>query len=205
MTGWFVLAAIAAAAIGALWWLGLRGAFLQIAASSIFVGSAGYAVQGNPGFPGAPRAERKDDVPIPLTRLRHAFFGEFSSAEAWLRISEAVASRGNTEDSVGALRAAVREHPGDVQLWIGLGNALVDHAGGLTPSAEFAYRRAAELAPGHPAPAFFMGLALARSGQGELAVALWRDVLATAPADASWRPLVEEALAAIRPQARPKR
>jgi cytochrome c-type biogenesis protein CcmH len=65
------------------------------------------------------------------------------------------------------LQNAVGKYPGDAQLWIGLGNALVDHAHGLTPPAEFAYKRAAELAPGHPAAPFFYGLALARSGTGQ--------------------------------------
>ena len=82
-------------------------------------------------------------------------------------------------------------------MWIGLGNALVDHAHGLTPPAELAYRRAAELAPDSPAPPFFYGLALARSGDREAAVSLWRNVLAKAPPDASWRPLVEQGVAAL--------
>jgi cytochrome c-type biogenesis protein CcmH len=74
---------------------------------------------------------------------------------------------------------------------------LVDHAHGLTPPAEFAYRRAAELAPGHPAAPFFYGLALARSGDRQAAVEIWRRILADAPADASWRPLVEQGVATL--------
>jgi cytochrome c-type biogenesis protein CcmH/NrfG len=73
----------------------------------------------------------------------------------------------------------------------------------MTPAADLAYSRAAELAPGHPAPVFFMGLALARSGDGASAVAMWRSLLASAPANASWRPVVEDALAAV--QGPPKR
>ena len=65
-----------------------------------------------------------------------------------------------------------------------------------------AYERAAELAPGHPAPLFFLGLAEARSGNPKEAARLWREILANAPADASWRPLVENGLLAIeQPQA----
>ena len=51
-----------------------------------------------------------------------------------------------------------------MKLWVGLGNALADHAGTMTPAAELAFARAAELAPGYPAPPFFLGLAkLARA------------------------------------------
>jgi len=199
VTGWVILVLIAASALLGLWLLGLRGGLLQLGAAALLFGCAGYALQGNPGVAGSPRASRSDDPPIPLTRFRHAFFGQFTGAESWLRISEAMASRGKTADAAGALRSAVREHPGDPMLWIGLGNALVDHSRGLTPASEFAYRRAQELAPDHPAPRFFMGLALARSGDRQSAAALWRDVLAGAPADAEWRPLVEESLAVIDP------
>lgn len=205
MTGWIMLALIAAAALLALRMLGLRAAMLQLAAAAILFGCAGYALQGQPGLAGSPSAAGTERPPIPLTGFRHAFFGQFSAAESWLRISEALASRGNTEDAVGVLRRAVHERPGDPALWIGLGNALVDHAGGLTPASELAFRQAAELAPGHPAPAFFVGLALARSGDRQSAIALWNGVLANAPADASWRPVVEDSLAAVAGAAPPRK
>jgi cytochrome c-type biogenesis protein CcmH len=100
----------------------------------------------------------------------------------------------------------VRRYPADPQLWIGLGNALVDHARGLTPPAQLAYERAAALAPGHPAAPFFYGLALARSGDRGAAVELWKRILADAPKDASWRPPVEQGVAALsRPTSVPPR
>ena len=108
-----------------------------------------------------------------------------------------MAHKGRTADAAGLLRSAVREHPDDAALWVGFGNALVDHAGVLTPAAELAYERAMKLAPGHPAAPFFFGVAMARSGDRAGAVAMWRRVLAEAPADASWRPLVEDSIAAL--------
>lgn len=197
MSGWVTLALLAASTLGGLRLLGLRGSLLQLAAAALLFGCAGYAFQGRPGTVGSPRSERSSEPPIPLTKMRHSFFGQFAAAEPWLRISEALASRGNTQDAVGALRSAVRERPDDPALWIGLGNALVDHSQGLTPASQFAYHRAAQLAPGHPAPAFFTGLALARSGERDAAIALWKEVLANAPADAPWRPLVEDSVAVL--------
>ena len=205
MSGWITLLLLFGAALGGLRLLGLRGPLLQLAAAALLFGCAGYALQGRPELSSASRSTAQFEPPIPLTRLRHAFFGQFSGAEPWMRMSEALASRGNSEDAVGVLRSAVRERPGDPALWIGLGNALVDHAHGRTPASQFAYERAAELAPGHPAPAFFMGLALARSGDRQTAILLWKELLASAPADAGWRPLVEDAIAALeepRPSAR---
>lgn len=203
MSGWAMLVLVAALALGALWLLRVRPPMLQLAVAALLLGCAGYAVQGRPDLAGSPRSARADAAPVPLTAMRHAFYGNFTPTEHWLLMSEAMARRGNTAQAVGALTAATRQHPGDPQLWVGLGNALVDHTRGLTPASEFAYRRAEELAPGYPAPPFFFGLALLRSGDRDAALVMWRDVLAKAPADASWRPLVEEAIAAV--QAAPRR
>lgn len=191
-----VLVLVVAASAG-LWLAKVRGAMLQIAAAGLLFGAAGYSIQGRPGMAGESRAAARAEAPIPLTRFRHAFFGQFSSVEHWLRISESYARRGRTADSVGVLESALRQHPASVALWVGQGNALFDHAQALTPAAELAFRRAQELAPGHPAPAFFYGLALARSGDRQGALQTWRSILETAPSDASWRGEIENLVAAL--------
>jgi len=190
MSGWITLALLVTLAFATLRLLGLKGPLLQLGAAALLFGCAGYALQGRPGLAGSPRDAQMLEPPAPVTEIRHAFFGNFSGEESWLSISEGLARAGDTEDSVNVLQNAVRKYPADPQLWIGLGNALVDHAGVLTPASEYAYQRAAELAPGHPAPLFFMGLALARSGDRDGALAAWRQVLASAPAKAEWRPMV---------------
>lgn len=195
--GWLALCLLLAASIGALWLVGARGPLFKAAAAALFVGATGYAIQGQPDLPDAPAHSNEAANFLPLTQARHAFFGHFGPEESWLGMSDALARDGDGADAVGLLQNAVRRYPGDAQLWIGLGNALVDHARGLTPPAEMAYRRAAELAPGHPAPPFFYGLALARSGDRQEAVAIWRNILAKAPKEATWRPLVEQGVAAL--------
>lgn len=197
MMGWLALAACLAGALVALRMLGLRGAMLRLAAAALFVGAAGYALQGRPALPGSPRKAGTSSQAIPLGNARRAFFGELGGSSHWLMLSDSMAARGKTADAAGILRSAVREHPGDPVLWIGLGNALVDHVGVLTPAAQLAYERAAALSPGHPAPGFFYGIALARSGDRASAVRMWQQILADAPADAGWRPLVEDAVAAL--------
>ena len=189
---WLGLLALAALAL--LWLMKLRGPLLTLAAAAIAFGCAGYAMQGRPDLAGSPRASANREPSLPLTGARHALMGQFDAPDAWLSMSEALASRGNTEDAANLLRAQVKRHPGDYRLWVGLGNALTDHARSLTPSARYAFQRAAELAPGYPAPPFFLGLAEARSGNPEEAVRLWREILANAPPDASWRPMIEDGL-----------
>jgi cytochrome c-type biogenesis protein CcmH len=199
MTGWVILALLFALAMLALWLLRVRGPILLLAASAMLFGSIGYIVMGHPALHGSPREAASEQAPIPLTDMRHAFFGNFTGEESWLTMSEALARAGDTEQAVGVLQNAVQKYPGNAQLWVGLGNALVDHSGVLTPASQYAYQHAAELAPGHPAPLFFMGLALARSGDSQDALVLWRQILANAPADAEWRPMVKDAVAALQP------
>jgi len=203
MIVWLVLALLIGASLAALRIAGVRGGLLTASAAALMFGGAGYAFQGRPGVPAAAPAQKRSDEVLSLTAARHQFFGSFTVAESWMRMSEALAQTGNTADAVGILTNAVGKYPGDAQLWAGLGNALVDHAHMITPPAEYAYRRAAEVAPGNPAGPFFYGLALARSGDPAAAVAIWRSVLATAPADASWRPLIEQGIAALDKAATP--
>jgi cytochrome c-type biogenesis protein CcmH len=195
--GWAILFLLFVLSLGGLWLLGVRGGLLKATAAALLVGATGYAVQGEPALPAAPAQGDRGRDAVPLTQARHAFFGNFSPEESWLLMSEALARDGNTEDAVGILRNAVGRYPADEELWVGLGNALVDHAHGLTPPAEFAYQRAAEIAPGRPAAPFFYGLALARSGDRGAAVEIWKRVLANSPPNASWRPLVEQGVAAL--------
>ena len=149
--GWFILLALIALSLGALRLLGVRRAAFTASAAALLIGAAGYAFQGRPDMPSAPSQESEARDIFPLTQARHAFFGSFTPAESWLRMSEALARDGKSEDSVGILQNAVKRYPGDPQLWIGLGNALVDHARGMTPAAELArtdfaaYKRLADL------------------------------------------------------------
>ena len=203
--GWLILLFLIALSLGGLVLLRVRGAALTASAAALLLGGAGYAIQGSPDLRGAPALGIAAHDIFPLTEARHAFFGNFTPAESWLRMSDALARDGQSEDSVGILENAVKRYPGDPQLWIGLGNALVDHARGMTPAAELAYRRAEQVAPGHPAAPFFYGLALARSGDRDGALKLWRAILAAAPKNAGWRPLAEKGVEALSAPAGPAR
>ena len=197
MTSYFILVLLVALALGAVRLAGLRGSWFVMTASALLLGAAGYAVQGRPGLDGSPRGSTAPAPPISLVNARNAFLGQFSGRSHWLIISDSYAARGETRDAVGILQAATRQHPRDYALWLGLGNALTDHAQGLTPAARLAFARSAELAPTSPAPGYFLGLAKLRSGDPEGALADWKTLLADAPANASWRPFVEDGVALI--------
>lgn len=203
-----LLALVAVTGVG-LWWLGhLRGAALQLALAALMLGSAGYALQGRPSLPGSPGEADRAAAPVSLAEPRQAMLGRFNQSDRWLIIADSFASRGQTEDAVDIVRAGIKEHPDDFGLWIGLGNALIDHAGMITPAATLAYAKAREIAPRHPAPLFFEGLAFARSGQRDEALELWRRALALTPPGTSYRPMIEGGIAALEgrsPPAPPQR
>jgi cytochrome c-type biogenesis protein CcmH len=192
--GFVWLGLVALMTLALLWLLKLRGPLLTMAAAAIAFGCAGYALQGRPELDGTPRASAGRSPPMPVAGARHALMGQFDYSDTWLNMADALASRGNTKDSVNLLRTQVTRRPNDYKLWVGLGNALFDHSRTLSPAARYAYARAAQLAPGYPAPPFFLGLAEARSGNPAEAVRLWRGILANAPANASWRPMVEDGI-----------
>lgn len=200
MNGLIILATFIAATLGLLWLLRLRGGIFTLASAALMLGGAGYALQGHPSLGGSPNLAAQRPAPLSLTNARKALMGQFTPADTWMTISEGFAARGQTADAVGVMNSAIRARPTDYAMWVGLGNALADHARTLTPAARFAFARASQLAPGHPAPLFFLGLAEARSGDPAEAVRLWRAILASAPANASWRPMVEDALLAISPR-----
>lgn len=192
--GFVWLGLIASATLALLWLLKLRGSLLTLSAAAIAFGCAGYALQGSPDLAGAPRVSAGRAPPIPVAGARHALMGQFDYSDIWLNMADALSSRGNTQDAVNLLRTQVARRPNDYKLWVGLGNALFDHSRTLSPAARYAYARAAQLAPGYPAPPFFLGLAEARSGNAGEAVRLWREILANAPANASWRSMVEDGI-----------
>ena len=197
MTGLFILVLLAAMSLAGLWALRVRGSLLTLAAAALMFGGAGYALQGRPGLAGSPNKGTAASHYVDVAGARHMLMGQFTRSEHWMIIADSFASRGKTEDAVGLIQSGLRSHPDDYTLWVGLGNALVDHAGVMTPAAELAFARAEKLAPWAAAPKFFHALALLRSGQRDAALKEWQALLASAPAQAEWRPLVEDGVAML--------
>jgi cytochrome c-type biogenesis protein CcmH/NrfG len=197
MSGWIAMLLLAAAVTLGLWrWVRRDMGLMQLLAAALLVALAGYAMQGRPGLAGAPKAQAAPTMKTPsdFAQLRRGLLGEFDRAGAWLTVAEASAQSGNTLSAVKMLQGQLEQSPRDMDLWLGLADALIQHAGGLlTPSAEMAFNRAAQVAPDHPAPRFFYGLAVARMGQFEAAEGLWREVLAMPQVTENWRNVVAQA------------
>jgi cytochrome c-type biogenesis protein CcmH len=199
--GWLIFILLALAIFVVLWrFARFDKAALQFLGAGLLLAMAGYVWQGQPGLPGKPLPppERQDLPESAFADTRGDMLGQFDNASRWLTIADSFHRSGDTRSAAGVIRAGLKQHPDDPDLWVGLGNALVLHADGMmTPAAELAFQRAAKIAPEHPGPKFFYGLALAQGGKLDEAEAIWRGLLESAPADAPWRPMVEERVAMI--------
>lgn len=197
---WIALAALLAA--GGMMWLGrLPAAARPLAGAALMLGLAGYALQGSPALPGKPvaKVEEPDGFGEAIADRRQGMSERFGPAAQWLAMSDGFARTGKTALAAQTLEKGLERYPDNVDLWVGLGNALVAHGGGaILPAAALAFDEAAKREPGHPAPPFFAGLAMAQSGDLKGANAVWSDLLARSPAEAPWRADLEMRLAQLR-------
>lgn len=199
--GWVFVVVLAALAVLALWrFARLPRGGAEILAATALVALAGYALQGKPDMAGTPVQSRAQTIAPDLAaiRTRQMMTDNYGDAAKVAAFADTLDRLGMTREAVIAVRTGLRKTPDNPELWVSMGNALVAHGGGLlSPAAEHAYQRAASLAPTHPAPPFFLGLALAQGGRFEEASKVWRDLLARTPADAPWRADLEARLGAI--------
>ena len=143
------------------------------------------------------------DTPMSPVRLeaaveRQKMFSKIGSDADVLRSADGLQSQGLTLYAIAIIKNGLEKRPQSADLWVGLGNELVIHSGGMmSPAAQLAFQRAEAIAPDHPGPPFFMGLAYAQAGQLDRAETVWRGLLDRSPANASWRPELEQRLLEI--------
>jgi cytochrome c-type biogenesis protein CcmH len=105
---------------------------------------------------------------------------------------------GRYDEAVKAYTDALRLLGDDAELRSGLGEAEVAAAGGLvTAEARAAFQKALSAAPDLAKPRYYMALAAEQDGDKSQAIDLYGKLLASAPPDAPWAPLVRNRLAAL--------
>ena len=201
--GWVMLALVGAVAFVLLALFGAPRNLWSFGAAALMLGATGYALQARPGLAGAPAASKEaavDEEGVARMReLRGAMFGRFSSLDTAFFPADALIRTGNPDSAARLMIGAVRQEPHNAALWTWLGMALVEaDQGTMSPAARLAFRRATALAPRHPGPFFFYGMAQARVGQPEAAAPLLLRAYQLTPEGASYRGDIAGALVRAR-------
>jgi hypothetical protein len=196
--GYLLFLLLAALLFAGLLWRGRPSApAAKAVALTLTLAGVGYAWQGRPFQPGSPAEARP--APAMADPLfegeRMQWLGAVGPEADLLASADRLIASGSPDYAVGVLKGAVARSPNDMGLWIGLGHALTSYAEGMvTPAARFCYARAAQIAPDHPAPRYFLGLALLTAGDVDGADGMWRPLLAALPADGEYHRLLEQRL-----------
>ena len=188
---WALILGVVVVIILALWrFCAVPPVVLEWTGAALLLGIAGYAWQGSPVQPGNPViAADAGPPPEPINiALRNVQAGKYSAEGELLSYADAFINSGHSQSAISIINAGLIKSPNNPDLWVGLGNALFVHGNGIIgPSAQFAFEKAATLAPDHPGPPFFLGLGLARAGKVDEAGEVWRGLLSRAPDSAPWK------------------
>ena len=121
-----------------------------------------------------------------------------TDARGWTVLAPVLARLGRYDDAVRAYRNVVTYAGDSAERRSDLGEALALVAGGVvTAEAKAEFERAVAQDANEPRANYFLGLAAEQDGRKADAAAIWRAILAKAPADAPWRPLVQAALTRV--------
>ncbi|MHA6720237.1 tetratricopeptide repeat protein [Sphingomonas sp. RS6] len=203
MNGWLLFALAALAGGGVLWALRFPRRLWTLPATAVMLAGAGYAWQGQPTLDGRPATGTAAGAWIDpnLIAVREAMFGRFNFDYSYFMAADAMTRTGSPDSAVGVMLGGVRKAPKDAALWTGLGLALAAHDDDqVSPASQFAFDRARALAPSHPGPAFFHGVAFARAGNFGAARREWAVAMRLVPEDASYRMDMVKVIVALDPE-----
>ncbi len=163
-----------------------------------------YSRIGAPWMPDRPLAGRLEqarqsgDVAALVARVEARLESAPDDGRGWAVIAPVYLRLGRTADAVTAYRNAIRLLGADGALEAGLGEALVQAAGGIvTAEAEAAFRAALERDPRAIRPRFFLALEKTQAGERQAAMDAWRQLLDGAPPDAAWAAIARQQLEAL--------
>ena len=163
-----------------------------------------YLPLGSPGLRDFPLAERSraPDATQPLDNMVAQVEAHLeknpTDGRGWNVLAPVLARLGRYEEAVRAYRNSITYNGDSSERRADLGEALVAAAGGVvTSEAKTEFERAVALNADEVKASYFLGLAAEQDGRGSDAASIWRGMLAKAPPDAPWRPLVQAALGRV--------
>jgi cytochrome c-type biogenesis protein CcmH len=121
-----------------------------------------------------------------------------TDGRGWSVLAPVLEKIGRFDDAVKAYRNSIAYNGDGAERRADLGEAMAAAAGGVvTAEAKAEFERAVALDASDVKARFFLGLSAEQDGRPADAAAIWRAMLASAPAGAPWRGLVQASLARV--------
>ena len=158
-----------------------------------------YLAIGSPLVPGQPLTSRTPTERLSIAQMVAQVEAHLAKnpneGRGWEVVAPIYLRIGRFDDAVKARRNALALMGASAERHADLGEALIAAANGVvTAEALAAFKAAVALDAEHVKGRFFLGLAAEQDGRIDDAVAIWRALLAGAPADAPWAELVRSEL-----------
>jgi cytochrome c-type biogenesis protein CcmH len=183
----------------------LRRAVAVVALAGLpMMAVAFYLPLGSPRLPDFPLSQRAQapSASQPLDTLVAQVEAHLeknpTDGRGWNVLAPVLARLGRFDDAIRAYRNSITYNGDSASLRADLGEAIAAAAGGVvTAEAKAEFERAIALNAEDAKASYFVGLAAEQDGRPNEAASIWRAMLAKAPPDAPWRPLVLAALARV--------
>ncbi len=161
-----------------------------------------YVALGTPNLPGEPAfarvrtAQGNELIAALVSKVEAHLAQNPNDGPGWEVLAPVYMRLGRFDDAVEARRKALKLNGESATREADLGEAETAAANGVvTVEAKAAFERAISHDPHEPKARYFLGLAAEQDGKSEDAAAMWRALLADAPAGAQWVDFVRQALA----------
>lgn len=167
-----------------------------------------YIRWGSPHIPGAPLAGRMDaplqnrSIEGMVAQVEAHLEKNPDDGQGWQVVAPVYMRMGRFNDAVRARAQTIRLLGSTADREADLGEAQVAAANGVvTADAKASFERALKADAGNVKAQYFSGLAAEQDGKPQEAARIWRAMLDAAPANAPFRPLIQQSLARVEPNA----
>src|SRR5215203_4447518 len=165
------------------------------------LGAAGiYLALGSPSISDQPLAARSPDQSIEnmIAQVETHLARNPEDGRGWELIAPIYLRLGRFDDAIKARRNALAFNGETSERLAGLGEALVAAGNGVvTAEAKSTFERAVALDGENVKARYFLGVTAEQDGRPADAAAIWRAMLAGAPADAPWSEYIRHELARV--------
>ena len=162
-------------------------------AFAIYMNLGAPTLKSNPNVADAGGHENEQDPEMGklVEQLAQRMANEPDNIEGWALLARSYRQVERYADALEAYRHVISLNPDDAEAFANYGEMSVTVANGTVgEDAVAAFTTALQRDRNDPRSRFYLGLAAAQNGDAKSAIAIWRDLTASAPQDAPWQEMV---------------